>query len=174
MSTRRLLVAGAVTSVAVSFGALAATHVSINAAAQSAIARDAGASAKSSGSCEQLASLALHSAKIASAQTVAAGAFSAAGAARPNPAFKRLPEFCRVVATLAPSSDSHIEMELWMPTANWNGKFLAVGNGGWAGNIVVNDLATAVSRGYAAASNDTGHQDGGAAFAMHPEKVIDF
>ena len=61
-----------------------------------------------------------------------------------------------------------------MPAENWNGKFLAVGNGGWAGNIVTDAIATGVSRGYAAASNDTGHQDAGAAFAMHPEKVIDF
>jgi len=174
MSTTRLLAAGAITSIAVSFGAFGVTHVSINAAAQSAIATDGGAGAKSSGSCEKLASLALHDAMITSAHTVAAGAFSVTGAARPNPLFKQLPEFCRVAATLAPSSDSHIEMELWMPSQNWNGKFLAVGNGGWAGNIVINDLAMGVSRGYAVASNDTGHQDAGAVFAMHPEKVIDF
>ena len=32
---------------------------------------------------------------------------------------------------LKPSSDSHINAELWMPAADWNGKFLAVGNGGF-------------------------------------------
>ena len=112
--------------------------------------------------------------KITSAKSVPAGGFSVPGAARANPVFKQLPEFCRVVATLAPSSDSHIEMELWLPAQNWNGKFLAVGNGGWAGNIDTNAIATGLSKGYAAASNDTGHQDAGAAFATHPEKVIDF
>ena len=30
-------------------------------------------------------------------------------------------------------------MELWLPTGNWNGKFLAVGNGGWAGSISFDD-----------------------------------
>ena len=29
----------------------------------------------------------------------------------------------------------HIEMEVWMPAENWNGKFQTVGNGGWAGTI---------------------------------------
>ena len=26
-------------------------------------------------------------------------------------------------------------MEVWLPAENWNGKFQAVGNGGWAGII---------------------------------------
>ena len=35
-------------------------------------------------------------------------------------------------------------------------------------------MAAGLRRGYAAASNDTGHKGGGAAFALHPEKVVDF
>ena len=159
MSTTRLLAAGALASAALSLAALATTTTSISAA---------------TGSCESLTSLKLPGVTITSAKAVAPGAFSLAGATRANPVFKQLPEFCRVAATLAPSADSHIEMELWMPAQNWNGKFLAVGNGGWAGNIVFNDIATGLSKGYAAASNDTGHQDPGAAFATHPEKVVDF
>src|SRR5207253_1909036 len=74
-----------------------------------------------------------------------------------------------------PTSDSHIEMELWMPAESWNGKFLALGNGGWAGNIETRALANALSRGYAAGSNDTGHKGATAAFAVgHPEKLVDF
>jgi feruloyl esterase len=66
-------------------------------------------------------------------------------------------------------------MELWMPAENWNGKFLALGNGGWAGNIETGAIAVGLSRGYAAASNDTGHKGGSGAFVVgHPEKVIDF
>src|SRR5215510_2498415 len=81
---------------------------------------------------------------------------------------------CRVAAVLAPTPTSHIEMELWMPAENWNGKFLAVGNGGWAGNIEVGAIAAGLSRGYAAASNDTGHKGGSGSFAVgHPDKVID-
>ena len=32
-------------------------------------------------------------------------------------------------------------MELWLPADNWNGKFLAVGNGGWAGTISFDAMA---------------------------------
>jgi tannase/feruloyl esterase len=160
------MAAGALASVVLSLAALAYTPTAVSASARRAAATD--------GSCDSLTSLSLPGVKITSAQSVGAGTFSVPGATRQNPLFKQLPEFCRVVATLAPSADSHIEMELWMPAQNWNGKFLAVGNGGWAGNIVTDAIATGLSRGYAAASNDTGHQDAGAAFAMRPEKVIDF
>jgi feruloyl esterase len=86
-----------------------------------------------------------------------------------------LPEHCRVSVVLAPSADSHIEMEVWMPAANWNGKFQAVGNGGWAGTISYPAMATALQEGYATASNDTGHKGGNALFAVdHPEKLVDF
>jgi len=128
----------------------------------------------SGASCETLGALALPHARITAAERVEAGAFSVPGAAQQNPVFKQLPAFCRVAATLTPSPDSNIEMELWLPADNWNGKFLAVGNGGWAGNIEFNALAAGLRRGYAAASNDTGHQDDGARFALKHERVVDF
>ena len=92
------------------------------------------------------------------------------------PSLKSLPPFCRVAATLTPSQDSDIKIEVWLPTAtNWNGKFQGVGNGGWAGSIAYSALAAALKRGYAASSTDTGHTGGRASFAMgHPEKLIDF
>ena len=81
---------------------------------------------------------------------------------------------CRVAAVLRPTDDSHIEMELWLPD-DWNGKFLAVGNGGWAGALSFAAMAVGLRSGYAVASNDTGHKGGSAAFAVgHPEKVVDF
>ncbi len=85
-----------------------------------------------------------------------------------------LPPHCRVAAVLSPTDDSRIEMELWLPE-DWNGKFLALGNGGWAGSISFSAMATGLQSGYAVASNDTGHKGGSAAFGMgHPEKVVDF
>ena len=87
-----------------------------------------------------------------------------------------LPAHCRVAATLRPSADSVIDIEVWMPeAARWNGKFQAVGNGGWAGVISYAAMASAVSEGYATASTDTGHKGGNALFAIdHPEKLTDF
>ena len=62
-----------------------------------------------------------------------------------------------------------------MPASNWNGKFQAVGNGAFNGNISYPAMMTALARGYATSSTDTGHTGGGAAWAAgHPEKVIDF
>jgi len=86
-----------------------------------------------------------------------------------------VPEHCRITAVLSPSSDSHIAMEVLMPSQDWNGKFQAVGNGGWAGTISYGAMASALAEGYATASNDTGHVGGNAAFAIgHPEKLVDF
>jgi feruloyl esterase len=82
---------------------------------------------------------------------------------------------CRVAATLRPSADSDIKIEVWMPVNGWNGKYQAVGNGGWSGAIVTYFLGEAVKNGYAASSTDTGHSGGSASFALgHPEKLIDY
>lgn len=40
-----------------------------------------------------------------------------------------------MAATLTRSPDSDIKIKVWLPIAGWNGKFEAVGNGGWAGTI---------------------------------------
>ena len=102
-------------------------------------------------SCESLASLTLPDATITLAQAVGPGSFTPptpAGPAAAPPAatqaFRDLPAFCRVAATLKPSSDSDIKVEVWMPTSGWNGKFQAVGNSGWAGVISYSAMADAL------------------------------
>jgi feruloyl esterase len=132
--------------------------------------------ASAAGTCESLASLTLPNATITLAEAVPAGGFTEPGGrGRQNTPAAKLPAFCRVAATLKPSSDSDIKMELWMPASNWNGKFQAVGNGAFNGNINYGAMTTALQRGYATSSTDTGHTGGGAAWALgHPEKTIDF
>src|SRR4029077_20843428 len=110
----------------------------------------------------------------------AAGGRGRAGgpAARPAPP-EPIPQHCRVKLTLKPSSDSNIYSELWMPTDNWNGKLLVVGNGGFAGSIQgYGDMQIALRLGYATAATDTGHNtaDGpNGMFALgHPENIVDF
>lgn len=130
----------------------------------------------SAATCDSLAALALKDAKITAAHVVPAGQFVAPGEreGRANP-YKTLPPFCRVAATLTPTSDSDIKVEVWLPASGWNGKFQGVGNGGWAGVISYAAMAEAVRAGYASASTDTGHIGGRGAFALgHPEKLIDF
>src|SRR5260370_7737068 len=137
--------------------------------------------------CEGLVQLELAGAKIFSAQTVAAGAFTLP----PNIPFrvfgdpslyKLLPPFCRVVAEATPSADSSIKIEVWMPPkgqsgVGWNGKLQGRGNGGFGGEIAYQQLAVGVSQGYAMTGTDTGHTGGPteASWALgHPEKVTDF
>jgi feruloyl esterase len=131
--------------------------------------------------CESLANLALPHSAITLAQTVPAGQLTLPPGAVPTfpgfpaPNFGNLPAFCRVAATLKPTSDSQIKIEVWMPMSSWNGKLESVGNGAWAGSISYRDLATAITAGYAAASTDTGHTETTAAFVVgHPERLIDF
>jgi feruloyl esterase len=162
-------------------------------------------------SCESLAKLALPDTTITMAQAVAAGEFKLPEERRPTPSgeatkgrgeaarlptgiarpestdTKSLPAFCRVAATLKPASDSNIRIEVWLPQSGWNGKFMGVGGGGFAGNIMyaarfagAAGLIDTVRRGYAAASTDSGHdaskpEETGGRFALgHPEKVIDY
>jgi hypothetical protein len=115
-------------------------------------------------------------ASVTSAQVVAAGAFVPPSGPSAR-IFKTTPEFCRVQGTLTPSADSHIEFEVWLPVSGWNGKYLGVGNGGFAGSIGYTALADAVANGYAASSTDTGHKGGGidGEWALgHHEKMVDY
>jgi feruloyl esterase len=128
--------------------------------------------ALASAACADLTKLSGPTATI-TADVVAPGGFKAGGGGV-TAAYAQLPEFCRVAATLRPTADSDIKIEVWLPTSQWNGKLQAVGNGGWAGSIPYTAMAAAVASGYAAAGTDTGHTGGTAAFAIgHPEKVID-
>jgi hypothetical protein len=131
--------------------------------------------------CEKLASLKLPDATITVAESVASGAFVSPIPTEPgvDPVdFKDLPAFCRVAATIRPTKDSDIKVEVWMPAKGWNGKFRGRGNGGFAGSIGYVGMGTALKQGYAVASTDTGHtspQMTEARWALgHPEKVADF
>jgi hypothetical protein len=134
----------------------------------------ASASGLAASTCESLTNLKLPSATITAAHPVDPGAFTPpAGPAAP---FTKLPAFCRVQGVIAPSADSHIEFEVWLPVSNWNGRYLGAGNGGFAGSIWYPALA-AVGLGYAVSSTDTGHKgvatDGEWALG-HFEKIVDF
>jgi Tannase and feruloyl esterase len=128
--------------------------------------------------CDSLAKLALPNTKITLARLVPAGTFVAPPPPYPTrtpPSYKDVPAFCRVTADIAPTSDSDIKIEVWMPVSGWNGKFRGQGNGGFAGVIDYTGMAAEVKRGYATGGTDTGHTTTDAAWALgHPEKVMDF
>ena len=121
--------------------------------------------------CETLTGLTLADTTITLAETVPAGPFTPPGA---NQALE-LPGFCRVVAMTQPA----VNFEVWLPTEGWNGKFHTSGNGGMAGSISYGAMATALNRGYAAASTDTGHVRGDGGFDANwalnrPDLIEDF
>src|SRR5580700_813260 len=123
--------------------------------------------------CESLAATALPDTAISIAESVPAGAFTPPYGAP----IDKLPAFCRVAGVIKPTADSYIRFEVWLPASNWNGKFLGVGNGGFAGAIGFGSMGANVKRGYATAGTDTGHEADGedASWAYHhPEKVNDF
>jgi feruloyl esterase len=110
---------------------------------------------------------------IHTAESVPAGTFKSPY----GNAIDKMPAFCRVAGVIKPTTDSYIRFEVWMPASGWNGKFLGVGNGGFAGSIGFGSMGGNVKRGYATAGTDTGHEADGedASWAYHhPEKVADF
>jgi hypothetical protein len=133
--------------------------------------------------CAELAGAALPQGKVTAATLVPAGGFlPPASPFGPPPGvaaagFKGLPAFCRIQATLTPTPDSDIKVEVWLPASGWNGKLVGIGNGVWAGSISYFQLGEPLSRGYAVAATDTGHVGTGLSgdFAVgHPEKLVDF
>lgn len=133
--------------------------------------------------CASLTGLKLANGRVTAATLVAPGAFEQPGLPGnlppgvANAAYRNLPEFCRVQATLTPSADSDIKVEVWLPAKGWNGKFVGIGNGIWAGQLSYSQLADPLARGFAVATTDTGHSGNGmtAEWAIgHPEKLVDF
>jgi feruloyl esterase len=122
-------------------------------------------------SCDGLAKLGSPTVSITLAKMVEAGVFAGSEGAR---TVTNLPAFCRVEVELKPTADSDIHAEVWLP-ADWNGKFLAVGSGGWGGSIAHEAMAEALKRGYATSATDDGHTGGSGSFVVgHPEKLVDF
>jgi len=120
--------------------------------------------------CASLAAMAIPDTMITTAEEVTEGSLAPHGSVR----LTGLPPFCRVAAVTKPA----VKFEVWLPLSNWNGKFQGVGNGANAGSISYAAMASALKRGYATASNDTGHEtedarDGSWALG-HPELLIDF
>jgi hypothetical protein len=142
-----------------------------------AVAAAFGQTALASGqACAGLSKMTAPQTEIVQSATVEAGTLDL-HEEHPNPIFKKLPAFCRVVAVAHPTADSDIRIEVWLPLAGWNGKFIGQGNGGFAGSIGYQGLAIAVLSGAASGGTDTGHTGGAtdSDWALgHAEKVTDF
>ncbi|KAI1359145.1 putative ferulic acid Esterase/Feruloyl esterase [Xylaria arbuscula] len=87
-----------------------------------------------------------------------------------------LPALCAVTIAVASSATSSYRIGLFLP-AEWNNRFLVVGNGGFGGGINWIDMGAGVQYGSAVVSTDTGHSsvvtDGSWAFD-NPEGRTDW
>jgi len=123
--------------------------------------------------CESLQSLSLPDTTILTAALVPAGPFTPPTTpAAPKPATFQIPvSMCRVAGVVKPQ----VNFEVWLPASNWNGKFQGVGGGGFAGVISYGAMVTALGRGYATASTDTGHNTPGGSWALNrPDLITDY
>lgn len=129
------------------------------------------------GTCESLVvNLALTGTTVTGATTVPGPAFTAPDGIT----YTNVPSFCKVSAVLMPTSDSFINVELWMPVSGWTGRFEGIGNGGYAGTVAlgVPAMIAGLQQGLAVATTDmgtapSGNNDGDALIG-HPEKWVDF
>ena len=125
--------------------------------------------------CEQLRELQLPNVEIRSAHSIAKG--ESPPWSRPDLVMPTDMAYCEVQATARPTPDSDIRFELWIPAGTaWNGRFLQVGNGGFAGHIPYGTMLLGLAKGYAVAGTDDGHQTvSDERWALgHPEKITDF
>ncbi|WP_157694901.1 tannase/feruloyl esterase family alpha/beta hydrolase [Caballeronia fortuita] len=121
-------------------------------------------------SCSSLPGTSIADTTFTAAEAIPAGDYT-------TPAGKTvagLPAFCRLAATIKPTAESDIKVELWMPT-DWNGKFLGTGNGGAGGVIQYDAMAIGLRRGFAVANTDMGTSpDGVSAVVGKMERIVDY
>lgn len=84
-----------------------------------------------------------------------------------------LPSFTRVHWKNSFGEDSLIHSEIWMPD-DWNGRFVACGNGGMAGGLSHPTLAEYARHGYAVVHTDMGTHDGRRRGIGNPDVWNDF
>src|SRR6202451_1387013 len=113
-------------------------------------------------SCESLTSVKIADVTITSATSISTPPDfevpSTPGRFGTPPGLKVSVPFCRVAGFATPTSDSHISFEVWLPiAANWNGKYVRIGNSGFIGSISYGGLVREIAHGSATASTDTGH-----------------
>jgi len=133
-----------------------------------------GAAPALAATCDEIAGLAIEGGTITGTEMVTGGTYTIAGGQGPVE-HTDLPDFCRVSLTMAPSEASAIAVEVWLPAAeSWNGRYLAMGNGGFAGSIGASGMIAPLRAGYVTSSTDTGHTVTDGSFGLDEDLLLDF
>ncbi len=125
--------------------------------------------------CEDLARVAIPDTEIALAESIPAGDFKA-----PDGKVYQVPAFCRVHGIARPSADSEINFEVWLPLAEWSGRYYQLGSGGFSGIIEYQHLAGSLRMNNVVAVTDDGNKRTNFVFPMadwalnQPEKIVDY
>lgn len=69
------------------------------------------------------------------------------------------PAFCEVQGVIRAAEGSEVGVVYRLPEG-WNGKLLALGGGGWMGNVTLQAASEGLTRGYATLQTDAGHTSG--------------
>ena len=116
--------------------------------------------AQSAEQCLQLSNLNLNHAKVISAES---GADSCKVTTRVWP------------AELSQSPDSFIDVTTWLPAKHhWNGRFLALGNGGYSPRLPQEAMQARLAEGFVVAASDTGHKTESLDFVLAANERIDY
>ena len=148
---------------------LAAAQFALLALPVTSVSASPRAPATLSDRCEALRTLSAEGLSIVSAGIIRT-------ASPPSPGGTPRPPSCRVKGIARPTPRSEILFELWLPS-RWNGRYVQLGNGGFAGNIDEPSLAAEIERGNAAAMTNTGHSAGqfDASWALgQPDRILDY
>ncbi|WP_130504160.1 tannase/feruloyl esterase family alpha/beta hydrolase [Blastococcus saxobsidens] len=85
------------------------------------------------------------------------------------PASSTAPATCQVTLTVSdPEDGGKVTVWVHMPERTWNGRYQAVGGGGFSGGDP-GRLAGAVQQGYAASATDAGHVGSSGTFGLNPD-----
>jgi Tannase and feruloyl esterase len=111
-------------------------------------------------SCESLAALSLANTTIDSAVADPGGADQ--------------PPSCQVhLSVTHPPAGDDVNIDIWLPTRTWNGRFQGTGGGGFSGGSPAN-LPQPLRNGYAAGATDTGHAGARGSFALNPDGTLNW
>jgi tannase/feruloyl esterase len=95
-------------------------------------------------------------------------------AAATDPGDATTPASCRVTLTVThPPAGDAVTVWVYLPLDTWNGRFQAVGGGGFSGGSAEN-LLPALRKGYATAATDAGHPGATADFALNPDRTLNW
>jgi len=108
--------------------------------------------------CSRLQSTPIPGVTVAATELVPRGRYTLPDMSNTATAAIDLPEYCRVTATARPTPDSAIEIEVWLPVIDWNGKLLGTGNVNWCGGVNPLQMALGLREHYATAGTDRGHK----------------